>query len=72
MYQNPKKWDLALAQAKFSYNDTPNRSTGMIPFQIFFGKNPRGVYELINRQEVQKLKSLQSRCRDYKKMSKAY
>ena len=29
MYKNPKKWDLALAQAKFSYNDTRNRSTGM-------------------------------------------
>jgi len=46
VYKNPKQWDLALARAKFAYNDTPNQSTGMSPFQIVFGMNPRGVYEL--------------------------
>ena len=48
MYQNPKQWDLALAQAEFAYNDTPNESARMSPFQIVFGMNPRGVYELRN------------------------
>ena len=46
VYKNPKQWDLVLAQAEFSYNDTPNRITGMSPFQIYFGMHPRGVYEL--------------------------
>ncbi len=48
VYNNPKQWDLALAQAKFSYNDTPNQSTRMIPFHTVLGMNPRGVYELRN------------------------
>lgn len=47
-YQNPKQWDLAIAQAEFAYNDTPNRSTGIRLFQMTFGMNPRDVYELRN------------------------
>lgn len=47
VYKHPKQWDLVLAQAEFSYNDTPNRSTGMNPFRIVFGMHPRGVYDLI-------------------------
>ena len=48
VYNNPKQWDLALSQAEFSYNDTPNRSTRMSPFQIVFGMNLRRVYKLRN------------------------
>jgi len=43
---NPRQWDRVLAQAEFAYNDSPNRSTGMNPFQILYGKHPRGVSEL--------------------------
>ncbi len=59
VYQNPKQWDLALAQVEFAYNDTPNQSTRMSPFQIVFGINPRGVYELINlgKQETRSAKA---------------
>ena len=35
-----------MAQAKFSYNDSPNRSTGQSPFHIIYGMHPRGVCEL--------------------------
>lgn len=45
---HPKQWDLVLAQVEFAYNDSPNRSTGMSPFQIMYGMHPRGVYELRN------------------------
>jgi hypothetical protein len=35
-----------LPQAEFAYNDSPNRSIGKSPFQILYGIQPRGVYEL--------------------------
>ncbi len=44
--EHPNKWDLALPQADFAYNDSPNRSTGLSPFKIIYGTNPRGVMEL--------------------------
>lgn len=47
-------WDQVLAQAKFTYNYSPNRSTRMNPFHIVYGMHMRGIYELINlgKQEV--------------------
>lgn len=39
-------WDCVLAQAEFAYNNSPNRSTGKIPFQILYGMHPHGIYEL--------------------------
>jgi hypothetical protein len=35
-----------MPQAEFAYNDSPNRSTGKIPFQIVYGMHPRGISEL--------------------------
>lgn len=35
-----------MPQAEFAYSDSPNRSTGLIPFKIVYGTNPRGVFEL--------------------------
>ena len=42
----PKQWDHALAQADFSYNDSPNRSMRKSLFQIVYGMHPRGICEL--------------------------
>ena len=44
--ENHNQWDQILPQAKFAYNDSPNRSTGRSPFQILYGMQPRGVSEL--------------------------
>jgi hypothetical protein len=44
--EHHNQWDQILTQAKFAYNDSPNRSTGKSPFQILYGMKPRGVYEL--------------------------
>ena len=46
MYEHPKQWDLDLGQAEFAYNDSPNISTYMSPFQFVYGMHPRGVYEV--------------------------
>lgn len=35
-----------LAQVEFAYNDSPNRSMGISPFQILYGMHPHGIYEL--------------------------
>ena len=52
--ENPKQWDRVLAQAEFAYNDLPNRSTGLSPFQILYGMHPRGVYELHDLGQLEK------------------
>ena len=36
VYENPKQWDLALAQDEFSYNDSPNTSTSTSHFYIVY------------------------------------
>ena len=43
-----------LAQDEFAYNDSPNRSRGMIPFQIMYGMHPRGVFELRDLGQLEK------------------
>ena len=49
-----KQWDIVLAQAEFAYNDSPNRSTGMSPFQILYGMHPRGVCEICDLGQLEK------------------
>jgi hypothetical protein len=36
---------------EFAYNDSINRSTGKIPFQIVYGMQPRGVLELRDSEQ---------------------
>ena len=40
------QWDHILPQEEFSYNDSLNRRTGQSPFEIVYGMQPRGVFEL--------------------------
>jgi hypothetical protein len=47
------QWDQILAQAKFAFKNSINRSTGKIPFEIVYGIQPRGIIELrdLNQDE---------------------
>ena len=42
----PSNWEMVLAQAKFSYNNSVNRSTRKTPFEIVTGMHPRGILDL--------------------------
>jgi hypothetical protein len=44
--EHHNSWDNVLPQAEFAYNDSVNRSTGKIPFEIVYGRQPRGVSEM--------------------------
>jgi hypothetical protein len=44
--EHHNQWDNILPQEDFSYNDSVNRSTGQVPFQIVYGMQPRGIFEL--------------------------
>jgi hypothetical protein len=44
--EHHNSWDNVLPQEEFAYNDSVNQSTGKSPFQIVYGTQPRGVYEL--------------------------
>jgi hypothetical protein len=44
--EHHSSWDNVLPQVEFAYNDSVNRSTGRSPFQILYGTQSRGVYEL--------------------------
>jgi hypothetical protein len=50
--QHHSSWDNILPQAEFTYNDSVNRSTGKSPFQIVYGKQPRGVFELRESEQT--------------------
>jgi hypothetical protein len=44
--EHHSQWDHIFPQAEFAYNNLINRSTGKSPFQIQYGMQRRGVFEL--------------------------
>jgi hypothetical protein len=50
--EHHNSWDNVLPQAEFVYNDSVNRSTGKSRFEIVYGRNPRGVYELRDSEQI--------------------
>lgn len=49
--EHPKQWYQELAHAKFSYNDSPNRSIGLSPLQVMYGMHMKGIYDIRNLEK---------------------
>jgi len=45
--KNIKEWDELLSHAEFAFNRPPSKATGLSPFQVVYGQNPRTPFDLI-------------------------
>ena len=45
--KNIKGWDELLCHAEFAFNRTPSKATGLSPFQVVYGYNPRTPLDLV-------------------------
>jgi hypothetical protein len=50
--EHHSSWDSILPQEEFAYNDSVNQSTWKSPFQIVYGMQPRGVFELRDSEKT--------------------
>ena len=50
--EHHSSWDNVFPQEEFAYNDSVNRSTGKIPFEIVYGRQPRGFSELRESEQT--------------------
>jgi hypothetical protein len=62
--EHHSQWDHILPQVEFAYNDSINRSTGQSPFQIVYGMQPRGVFEL---RDIEQTKFRSASAEDFAK-----
>ena len=46
-HERPKDWDRYLPALLFAYREIPQSSTGFSPFELLFGRTPRGPLQLV-------------------------
>jgi hypothetical protein len=44
--QDGNNWDQLLPYLMFSIREVPHASTGFSPFELLYGRNPRGILDL--------------------------
>jgi hypothetical protein len=45
--ERPKDWDRYIPSVLFAYREMPNESTGFSPFELMFGRAPRGPVDIL-------------------------
>ncbi|GFR87726.1 Pol polyprotein [Elysia marginata] len=45
--ENPETWDDMLPAVLFAYREVPNQTTGFAPFELMYGRQKRGLSDLI-------------------------
>ena len=46
--EDQTEWEDCIPQALFDYNSTPHSSTGLTPFQLHMGRQPRSPFEMLS------------------------
>lgn len=49
-YDHPEAWDLYVDPLLFALRETPQASTGVAPFELLYGRIPRGILGLTEDQ----------------------
>ncbi|XP_041421806.1 uncharacterized protein LOC121394536 [Xenopus laevis] len=57
---DPKHWDRWLPYLLFAYREVPQASTGYSPFELLYGRQPRGILDVIHENWVSDEHSPQS------------
>uniref|UniRef100_K7EW93 Integrase catalytic domain-containing protein n=1 Tax=Pelodiscus sinensis TaxID=13735 RepID=K7EW93_PELSI len=45
--EEPKEWDRALPALLFAIREVPQASTGFSPFELLYGRQPRGILDIV-------------------------
>ena len=49
VHANPEQWDRYIPALLFAYRELPSESTGFSPFELLYGRRPRGPIDLLAR-----------------------
>lgn len=53
-YNHPDEWDWYLQPVLFTIHEMPNESTGLSPFEVLYGSNPRGIMDIYKDLLIEK------------------
>lgn len=48
--EKPRRWHLLISPLMFAIREVPQASTGFSPFEMLYGRNPRGLLDLVKEK----------------------